>query len=105
MRMTPDFTSNDIKPDIGLIIEVIRTIISDCWRAYEYLKNGDYNHLTVNHTYNFADHDTGAHTNNIEKVWRGVRRMVQTMAGPTLTILKECGVAYEEWCKLWQGPH
>ncbi|EFN82675.1 hypothetical protein EAI_02718, partial [Harpegnathos saltator] len=30
-------------------------------------------HLTVNHSYNFVDPDIGAHTQNIERIWREVR--------------------------------
>jgi len=39
------------------------TIYSDCWHAYntELLKSSGY-HYTVNHSYNFVDPTTGAHT-------------------------------------------
>ncbi|XP_018406348.1 PREDICTED: uncharacterized protein LOC108782553 [Cyphomyrmex costatus] len=49
------------------------TIISDCWKSYQCLNNEGFQHLTVNHTYNFVDPDSGAHTQNIERVWREVR--------------------------------
>ena len=48
-------------------------IISDCWRAYNCLGEEGYEHLTVNHTYNFVDPDTGAHTNTIERSWRSAK--------------------------------
>ena len=31
------------------------TIISDCWAAYNQLGTKGFEHLTVNHTYNFVD--------------------------------------------------
>ena len=34
------------------------TIISDCWKSYNCLNNEGFQHLTVNHTYNFVDPDT-----------------------------------------------
>lgn len=52
------------------------TIISDCWKAYNCLSNENFVHQTVNHSYNFVDPDTGAHTQNIERSWREVRSNV-----------------------------
>lgn len=49
------------------------TIISDCWKAYNCLENEGYKHLTVNHSYNFIDPETQAHTRNIERAWRDTR--------------------------------
>lgn len=48
--------------------------MSDKWRGYDPLVNHpQYNHLTVNHSINFIDPTTGAHTQNIERSWRDVR--------------------------------
>lgn len=52
------------------------TIISDCWRAYNCLENEGFIHLSVNHSQNFVNRVTGAHTNNIERTWREVRSNV-----------------------------
>lgn len=52
------------------------TIISDCWKAYSCLESEGFKHLMVNHSYNFVDPDTGAHTNTIERQWREVKRKV-----------------------------
>ncbi|XP_071578824.1 uncharacterized protein [Temnothorax nylanderi] len=49
------------------------TNLSDCWKSYNCLNSEGFQHLTVNHTYNFVDPDTGAHTQHIERVWREVR--------------------------------
>lgn len=49
------------------------TIISDCWKAYDCLQDEGYTHLKVNHSLNFVDPATGAHTQNIERCWREVR--------------------------------
>ncbi|RLU25123.1 hypothetical protein DMN91_003215 [Ooceraea biroi] len=49
------------------------TIMSDCWKAYNCLDTEGFQHLTVNHNYNFVDPDTGTHTQNIERIWREVR--------------------------------
>ncbi|XP_071635498.1 uncharacterized protein [Temnothorax longispinosus] len=49
------------------------TIMSDCWKSYNCLNNEGFQHLTVNHSMNFVDPDTGAHTQHIERVWREVR--------------------------------
>ncbi|KYN06977.1 hypothetical protein ALC62_02062 [Cyphomyrmex costatus] len=39
------------------------TIISDCWKSYQCLNNEGFQHLTVNHTYNFVDPDSGKKKN------------------------------------------
>jgi len=49
-------------------------IISDCWNAYNNLQNLGYNHLRVNHSYNFVDPNTLANTQTIEASWRPLRR-------------------------------
>lgn len=35
-------------------VEPGSTIVTDCWKAYGYLSLYDFEHLTVNHTYNFV---------------------------------------------------
>lgn len=59
-------------PIIEEFIEPGTTIISDKWAAYNGItKLGKgYKHLTVNHSENFKDPETGAHTNSIESTWQ-----------------------------------
>lgn len=49
------------------------TIISDCWKAYARLEEEGYVHQTVNHSKEFVNKETGAHTNTIESTWRAVK--------------------------------
>lgn len=60
-------------------------IISDCWKAYNFLDKlpfpQPYVHETINHSKNFVDPITGAHTQNIERMWREVKRVKRMYEG------------------------
>ena len=47
-------------------------VMSDLWAAYNGIKNlpEGYQHLTVNHSLNFVDPDSGTCTNAIESTWQ-----------------------------------
>jgi len=67
----PDRKTGTLLTAIKNNIQEGTTIYSDCWRAYntELLKSSGFHHYTVNHTYNFVDPTTGAHTQTIERLW------------------------------------
>lgn len=78
-----------VVPDHGrdTLLEVIKewitdgtTIVSDYWKAYDCLSSKGFMHLKVNHSVNFKDPTTGAHTNNIEASWRAAKA-ITTSAG------------------------
>jgi len=52
-------------PIIEREVEIGTTIHSDQWRAYSSLKDHGFIHQTVNHSENFIDPNTGAHTQTI----------------------------------------
>lgn len=65
------------------LMEVIRTyvregstIMTDCWKGYEALREEAFRHFTVNHSIHLVDPDTGAHTQTVERLWVEVRRRV-----------------------------
>ena len=49
-------------------------VMSDMWKAYDCLQDEGYVPLTVNHSLNFVDPDTGAHTQGIKIRWWCVKR-------------------------------
>jgi len=64
--VVPDRSSETLLSVIQDKILEGTTIISDCWKSYNCLSEHNFQHLTVNHTYNFVNPETNAHTQNIE---------------------------------------
>ena len=65
---------------LPIILEHVRpgtNIISDEWRAYSQLLSQGMSHQTVNHSVNFIDPSTGAHTQGIESTWAQTKRMMR----------------------------
>ena len=61
-------------PIIGAQILPGTRMMSDLWRCYDCLKNEGFEHLTVNHSLNFIDPDTGPHTGHQKyMVWSEVK--------------------------------
>ena len=59
-------------------IESGKTIISDCWSAYDtiWLNQLGYTHVIVNHSCFFKDLVISAYTNSIEGTWMHVKRLL-----------------------------
>ncbi|CAM1154777.1 Uncharacterised protein at_DN1813 [Pycnogonum litorale] len=58
-------------------------IISDEWRAYNSINNvgQNYDHQTVNHSLNFVNPVNGAHTQNVERLWRSAKERNKRQCG------------------------
>ena len=56
-------------------------IYSDQFTLYIPLNQLGYIHLSVNHSKNFVDPNSGAHTNTIEDVWALVKKKLKSMSG------------------------
>lgn len=68
-----DRKADTLLPIIQTYIAPGTTIISDCWAAYNRIGELGYTHLTVNHSKNFKDPQTGACTNTIEGQWHHLK--------------------------------
>lgn len=79
VEICPDNRRNaeTLIPLIEKHVEPGSTIVSDCWGAYNNLDQRGYNHLTVNHTYNFVDPITFANTQTIESNWRPLKNALR----------------------------
>ena len=76
MTTVPSRDKNTLLPILKKKIKPGTTIISDCWKSYDCLSQEDFEHLTVNHSVNFVDPQSGCHTQNIENLWWQVKRQL-----------------------------
>ena len=52
-------------------------VTTDCFVSYDQLGDHNIQHLQVNHSENFVDPETHAHTQRIESIWSGAKRWMQ----------------------------
>ena len=79
------------------------TIITDKWKGYVHLDRHGYNHFDVNHSRNFVDPVTGAHTNMVEGMWFHTKRNVKRGHGNVRTDSNSLSIALYEY--MWQKKH
>jgi hypothetical protein len=81
-------------------------IVSDEWRAYRGLDNWghSYRHETVNHSEEFINQDTGAHTQNIEREWKTVKSKVVKRRNGFKNGDEMRGLLAEHWFRRLNGP-
>ena len=77
MMVVDDRSAATLVPIIQTYIRPGTLIISDEWRAYSTLSTLGYTHQTVNHSQNFVNPTTGAHTNSVEGYWSCVKRQMR----------------------------
>ena len=56
-------------------------VISDVWKAYLHLGEAGFRHEVVNHSLEFVDQDTGAHTQTVEGAWGMCKLEINTHKG------------------------
>ncbi len=72
-----DRSAATLLPIIQMYVRPGTTVISDEWRAYSRIPSLGMAHQSVNHSINFVDPVTGAHTQNIESTWSQVKKMMR----------------------------
>uniref|UniRef100_A0A914PX13 ISXO2-like transposase domain-containing protein n=1 Tax=Panagrolaimus davidi TaxID=227884 RepID=A0A914PX13_9BILA len=91
MEIVEDRSASTLLPLIQKYIAPGTTIMSDLWRGYfriNELPEG-YQHLTVNHSINFIDPETGAHTQSIESNWQQFKMGGKKRYGTHRTMLQD----------------
>lgn len=73
----------ELIPKIISAVHPGTTIISDEWAAYRSLSQHGFVHHTVNHSQNFVNPNTGAHTQTIEGFWGHAKHIFKSMRGST----------------------
>ena len=84
--IVPNRGANDLILLIQRTVLPGTTIMSDRWAAYNQLSTLGYRHLSVNHSDNFIDPATGAHTQPIEEFWGHSKALFKSMRGGGLDV-------------------
>ena len=80
--VVPDRQKDTLEEEITKHILPGTTIISDCWKSYNYLDSVDeYDHKSVNHSENFVDPVTKVNTQMIERLWRELKKINKKYEG------------------------
>ena len=90
---------------VGLIQQFIEpgtTITSNKFSPYLNLNRVGYTHIMVNHSENFVDPYTGAHTNTIEELWSQAKRKLKAMNGTLRSQLPRYLDEFN-WRKFYRG--
>lgn len=73
-EVVEDRSANTLIPIIKKYILPGTTILSDCLKAFSSTESYGYQHLTVNHSIELKNKETGACTNTIESIWNAVKK-------------------------------
>jgi transposase-like protein len=87
MYTVPDRSAPTLLPIIAQSVLPGTTILSDQWRAYNGIAAMGYTHNTVNHSMNFVDPATGAHTQHIERSWKAAKERNKRHNGTHRTMI------------------
>ena len=78
----PNRKNETLEKEIRNYILPGTTIISDCWKAYDFLDEcDDYEHLIVNHSKNFINPENYANTQTIERMWLELKQINKKYRG------------------------
>ena len=82
----PDRSAGTLVPIINKYVAPGTTILSDEWRGYHNLHQ-NYQHLTVNHSIQFVNPVTQAHTQNVESMWVKAKMRNKRQWGTSLSLI------------------
>lgn len=82
----PDRSAATLVPIICEAVLPGSIVMTDEWRAYRQLRDF-FDHRTVNHSYNFVNPLSGAHTQHVERMWRAAKRRNKRQNGTRRALL------------------
>ena len=81
LEIVDNRSASTLLPIVQRICRNGTIIISDQWKAYNKIEKLGFHHLTVNHSLNFVDPITVAHTQSIESYWAKVKYRIKIKKG------------------------